>query len=179
MNTALLLIDIQNDYFPGGNMELVNIENVANNAKQLLNLFRDKKAPIFHVQHISTKTNATFFIPNTEGAEIHDVVKPNINENIIKKHYPNSFRDTDLHKQLKQCQIEKLVICGAMTHMCIDSTTRAAFDLGYQCIVVSDACATKNLSIHNIYVSAEQIQVAYMAALNGTFAGVVLLSELF
>src|SRR5580692_6701145 len=102
MNTALLLIDIQNDYFPGGTMELVNIENAANNARHLLDEFRNKKEPIFHIQHISLRTNATFFIQNTKGVEIHDYVKPNKDELVITKHYPNSFRNSDLHIKLQQ-----------------------------------------------------------------------------
>lgn len=177
MRTALILIDIQNDYFPGGNMELIGIENAANNARQLLNKFRKTKSPVFHIQHVSIRPNATFFIPNTNGVKINDYVKPNADETIIVKHYPNSFRDTDLHEKLKQGGIEKLIICGAMSHMCIDTTVRVAFDLGYKCVVIFDACATKDLSIHNTHVPAEQVHAAYMAGLNGIFSKVVLLSK--
>lgn len=177
MNTALILIDIQNDYFPGGNMELVNINAAVHNASQLLDKFRNKKLPIFHVKHISKKSSATFFIPGTKGVEIHDQVKPNTSEIVITKSYPNSFRETKLHEKLMQHGIERLVICGAMSHMCIDSTTRAAFDLGYQSIVISDACATKNLSIHGINVSANHVHAAYMAGLHGLFADVMILSD--
>jgi nicotinamidase-related amidase len=177
MRTALILIDIQNDYFSGGNMELANIDNAARNAIQLLYRFRNLKFPIFHIQHISKSTNATFFIPGTKGVEINEYVKPNSDEPIITKQYPNSFRDTDLHEQLKKNGIEKLVICGAMSHMCIDTTTRAAFDLNYQSVVISDACATKNLSIHGIEIPAHQVHAAYMAGLNGLFAEVKLLAD--
>ena|SRR5579862_9877876 len=177
MRSALILIDIQNDYFPGGKMELVNMEHAASNAQQLLNHFRNEKLPVFHIQHISLRANATFFIPNTQGVEIHTLVKPSVDETIITKHYPNSFRDTDLDKQLKQHGIEKLIICGAMSHMCIDTTTRAAFDLAYQSVVISDACATKNLSFDGMHVPAEQVHAAYMAGLHGLFAEVVLLSS--
>ncbi len=177
MYSALILIDIQNDYFTGGNMELFNMENAARNACQLLNKFRSNKSPIFHVQHISIRPNATFFIPNTKGAAIHDYVQPNAEEIIITKHYPNSFRDTDLHAKLKSQGIEKLIICGAMSHMCIDTTTRAAFDLGYQCVVISDACATKDLSHNGIHVEAQQVHAAYMAGLHGLFSEVSLLSN--
>jgi nicotinamidase-related amidase len=177
MRTALILIDIQNDYFPGGNMELVNIENAACNASQLLNNFRKLKLPVFHIQHVSLRPSATFFIPETKGIEINDHVKPNTDEIIITKHYPNSFRDTDLHAQLKKNNIEKLVICGAMSHMCIDTTTRAAFDLGYQSVVISDACATKKLSIHGVDVPASHVHAAYMAGLHGLFADVMMLAN--
>jgi nicotinamidase-related amidase len=177
MKTALILIDIQNDYFPGGSMELVNVEHAASKARELLDKFRKESAPIFHVQHIAARPNATFFLPGTRGAEIHNIVKPNAGETVIIKHYPNSFRDTNLQDELKKAGIEKLIICGAMSHMCIDSTTRAAFDLGYECTVVSDACATKDLSSNGVHVQAEQVHAAYMAGLNGVFAEVLLLSK--
>lgn len=177
MSTALILIDIQNDYFPGGNMELVGIENATNNARELLNKFRNKKAPIFHIQHVSIRPNATFFISDTKGVEINDYVKPNAGEPVIIKHYPNSFRDTDLHEKLKHYDIKKLIICGAMSHMCIDTTTRAAFDLGYKCVVISDACATKDLLFQDIHVPAQQVHAAYMAGLHGIFSEVILLAN--
>jgi len=177
MQTALILIDIQNDYFPGGKMELVDMEIAARNASQLLQRFRNNKLPIFHVKHISKRPNATFFIPGTLGVEINDSVKPNANEVVINKHYPNSFRETNLHELLMQNNITKLMICGAMSHMCIDATTRAAFDLGYQSTIISDACATKNLSIYGIDVSARQVHAAFMASLHGLFAHVGVSSD--
>lgn len=172
IKSALLLVDIQNDYFKGGQMELVSMENAAINARKLLERSRAAKTPIFHIQHVSTRPGATFFLPNTHGVEINDLVKPLTDEAVITKHYPNSFRDTPLHDLLTQQSIKKLIICGAMSHMCIDTTTRAAFDLGYKSVVVSDACATKELSFNNLRVSAEHVHAAYMAGLNGLFAEV-------
>ena len=172
MKTALILIDIQNDYFPGGKMELVGMVNAATVARAVLDQFGKAASPIFHIQHISTRPTATFFLPNTIGAEIHESVKPLEGEQVIVKHYPNSFRETELHDLLKQQNIEQLVICGAMSHMCIDTTTRAAFDLGYKSIVISDACATKELLYNDLKVPAEHVHAAYMAGLNGMFATV-------
>ena len=176
-NTALIIIDIQNDYFPGGKMELVNMDNAAANASKLLQKFRSKKLPVFHVQHISTRENANFFIPGTKGVEMSDHVTPIPDETIITKHYPNSFRETNFHQQLQENEIKKLFICGAMSHMCIDTTTRAAFDLGYQSVVISDACATKNLSFQGITIPAIQVHAAYMASLHGLFADVIMLAD--
>lgn len=178
-NTALILIDIQNDYFPEGKMELIGMTQATENAKSILEYFRKENSPIFHIQHISTRPNAHFFIKGTIGAEIHESVKPKLNqkEKLIIKHYPNSFRETSLHEQLKELSIEKLIICGAMSHMCIDTTTRYAFDLGYSSIVIADACATKNLIFQNIEVPAAQVHAAYMAGLSGLFAEVVNLSH--
>jgi len=92
MKTALLLIDIQNDYFPGGKMELVGMEEACGNASAILEDFRKKDLPVFHVRHISKRPGSTFFLPGTEGAEINEGVAPASGELVIEKHYPNAFR---------------------------------------------------------------------------------------
>jgi len=172
MNTALLIVDIQNDYFPGGNMELAGSVEASANAARLLNAARKAKWPIFHVQHLSTRPGATFFVPGTPGVEIHNDVEPLPGEKIITKHFPNSFRDTGLHELLKVSDIERLLICGMMTHMCIDATTRAAFDLGFTCTVAHDACATRDLVFNGIYVPAIHVHSSFMTALSAVYAEV-------
>jgi len=119
MKRALIIVDIQNDYFPGGKMELVGIENAANNARHALELFRAKNLPIFHIQHLSNRAGATFFLPETDGVEIHECVTPQMGEYIIKKHFPNSFRETSLKEQLQRLNVEEIIICGAMTSVSI------------------------------------------------------------
>jgi nicotinamidase-related amidase len=173
MKRALIIVDIQNDYFPGGKMELVGIENAANNARHALELFRARNLPIFHIQHLSNRANATFFLPETDGVEIHECVTPQMGEHIIKKHFPNSFRETSLKEQLQRLNVEEIIICGAMTHMCIDTTVRAAFDLGFRCLVVSDACATKNMEYGGVAIEAPKVHAAFMAALSSPFAQVL------
>lgn len=170
MKTGLIVVDVQNDYFSGGSMELVDMETAAENCARLLDFFRREQAPIFHMQHIATREGATFFVADTPGCEIHGSVKPQIEEAVIVKHYPSSFRETDLETRLKQAAVEELVICGAMTHMCIDTTTRAAFDLGYKCHVVADACTTRDLEYNGQVVRAADVQAAFMAALSAPFA---------
>ena len=130
MSKALIIVDVQNDYFKGGNMELVSMDTAADNCRQLLEEFRKYNFPIFHIQHLATGEGATFFIPNTKGCEIHDSVRPIENEVVLTKNYPNSFRETGLDKILREAKISTIVVCGAMSHMCIDSTVRAGFDLG-------------------------------------------------
>jgi nicotinamidase-related amidase len=173
MKPTLLLIDIQNDYFSGGKMELVNMDEAAENAQKLLFHFRKNNLPIVFVQHLATKPNASFFISGTFGAEIHHSICPLENETIIIKNFPNSFRNTNLHQYLQALDSNDLVICGAMSHMCIDTTTRAATDLGYSCTLISDACATRDLAFNDQKVKAAHVQIAFMAALNGTFAQVI------
>ncbi len=178
MTQALLLIDIQNDYFPGGAMELVGSPLAGTQAGKLLHAFRQKSLPIIHIQHISTRPGATFFLPNTAGAQTHESVAPKAGETVFQKNFPNSFRETPLLEHLHRHGVTRLVIAGMMTQMCIDTTTRAAADLGFQCLLAYDACATKNLSFGGATVSAENVQTAFLAALNGLFARVLSVEEI-
>ena len=177
MKAALILVDIQKDYFPGGRMELVGMKEASENAREMLRFFREKKWPIFHIQHIAVKDGATFFLPNSQGIDIHENVRPVSNEPVIQKHHPNSFLNTKLHEELLKAEIESVVICGAMSHMCIDATTRAAADLGFQCTVVHDACATKDLTFGGKAVPADMVHGAFMAALQSVYAEVLNLSS--
>ena len=118
MKPILLIIDIQNDYFEGGKMELVNMNKATENAEKLLSYFRKNDLPIVFIQHLAIKPNASFFIPNTWGAEIHDSIYPLLNETVITKNFPNSFRGTNLHQHLQALNSTDLVICGAMSHKC-------------------------------------------------------------
>lgn len=172
MQTGLIVVDVQNDYFSGGSMELANMEAAAKNCARLIEFFRQKEIAIFHLQHIANREGATFFVAGTPGCEIHQSVQPEPDETVIVKHSPSAFHETDLTAMLKQAAIQELVICGAMTHMCIDTTTRAAFDLGYKCRVVADACATRDLEFNGEVVSAANVQAAFMAALSAPFAQV-------
>ncbi|MFZ0944679.1 MAG: cysteine hydrolase family protein [Syntrophobacteraceae bacterium] len=172
MVTALLLIDIQNDYFPGGNMEVEGSVQASLRAREVLDLFRKMAMPVIHVRHISVRPGATFFLPGTGGVEIHENVRPLSTETLIEKNYPNSFRDTPLRQILEKEGVARLVIAGMMTHMCVDATTRAAFDYGFGCTVVHDACATRQLSFGGATVPAVQVQSAFLAALNGLYAKV-------
>lgn len=174
---ALLIIDIQNDYFQNGKAELIHPDKAGNNAKLLLEQFRRKNLPVVHIQHIANRPDATFFISGTAGAEIHHSVQPTVQEQIIIKHYPNSFRETALLEYLKSKNITDLVICGMQTHMCVDATTRAAKDFGFNCIVIGDACATKDLAVNGSTVKADDVQTAFLAALNYFYATVMTAEE--
>lgn len=172
MKNALLLIDIQNDYFPGGSCELVGPERAAERARRVLEYFRASGLPIFHVQHVSTRENASFFLPDTAGAQIHPLVFPKEGEPVLVKHAPNAFLHTALERELRAQKAEQLVICGMMSHMCIDSTVRAAADLGFSVLLVEDACTTKDLVWGDDRIPAQTVHRAIMAALSGTFARV-------
>jgi nicotinamidase-related amidase len=175
---ALVIIDIQNDYFPGGAMELEGADAAAANAAKALARARQEGLPVFHVRHVSTRGGATFFIPGTEGAEIHAAVKPQGGEKVIEKNFPNSFRGTDLERALKDAGIKELVVAGMMTHMCVDASVRHAADLGYKVTLLGDACATRAQSFGGETVPARQVHAAFLAALNGFYAKVVPTHEL-
>ena len=165
LNTALLIIDIQNDYFPGGKYPLVNPLEAAQKAYMVLQCFREHGGNHIHIQHISKKPDATFFIPGDRGTDIHDSVAHFEGEPIVYKHEPNSFLNTNLLELLRSWEIERVVITGMMTHMCVDATARAASDFGFQVIVAEDACATRDLKYGHTAIPAEHVHKAFLAAL--------------
>lgn len=178
MNSALILIDIQNDYFSGGKMELVHAREAAMEGEKLLKTARANNIPIIYIQHLATRPESGFFIPGTEGVEIYELIRPKIGETIIQKNYPNSFRETSLAQTLEQAGIRHLIICGMMTHMCVDATVRAAADLGYQCTLAEDACATLNLTWNTQTIPADAVQGSFLAALSGFYANILPTTEI-
>jgi len=178
MPTALVLIDLQNDYFPGGAMELVGADAAVGRAAALLAAFRRRSLPIFHVRHIAKRPGATFFVPGTAGADIHPSVAPAAGEAVLTKHFPNAFRETTLLESLRGVEAGSLVVAGMMTHMCVDTSVRAAADLGFACSLAHDACATRDLQFGGTTVGAAEVQLAYLAGLNGSFAAVKSAEEL-
>ena len=85
MKEALLIIDVQNDYFKNGKMELKNSEEALENIKLVLNKFRENNKEIILIKHISNREGAAFFLPDTDGVSIHTEITPLNNEKIIEK----------------------------------------------------------------------------------------------
>lgn len=173
MKSALLMLELQNDYFPSGRIPLDKSIEACAKAEIVLDTCRDKKLPVIHVQHISTHPDAAYFLPCTKGAEFYSTVQPTKNETIIKKHYPNSFKDTSLQSHLTKNQINHLIICGMMTHSSIDATVRAAYDLGFSCTVIHDACAARQLEFNHAPITAQNVHHAFLAALQPSYASIV------
>jgi nicotinamidase-related amidase len=178
MNTALVIVDIQNDYFPEGRMPLVGPVEASQQAARLLEYFRGAQWPVIHVQHIAVRPSATFFLPGTPGVDFHANVRPLPEEAIVQKNFPNSFRDTPLLDVLREQHVGRLVICGMQTNMCVDAITRAAADYGFECLVAADACAARNLTFDGHPVPAEQVHYAFLAALNGSYAKVLKVDQI-
>jgi nicotinamidase-related amidase len=173
MKSALLIVDIQNDYFSGGSNPLEGSLEAAAQAARLLDFFRRQDLPRLFVRHLSQRPGAGSFLPGTPGAEIHARVQPLPGEALIEKHFPNSFRETGLLDALRQAGVDHLVICGMMTHMCVDATVRAAVDAGFDVITAQDACATKSLSFDGQAIPAAQVHASFLAALNGAYGTVL------
>ncbi|NVJ53885.1 MAG: cysteine hydrolase [Campylobacteraceae bacterium] len=174
-NTALILIDLQNDYFSsfeGAKYPLTNSEEASKNASILLEEFRKKALNIIHIKHENPNENAPFFQIGSVGGQIHKSVEPLNDELVIVKNFPNSFLKTQLKEVLEERDIDSLIIVGAMTHMCVDATLRAAKDFGYNCTVINDACATKDLEFNGNTVSSLEVQNSFMAAFEFAYAKV-------
>ena len=168
---ALIVIDIQNEYFENGALPLVNPVEASLNAGKVIEHFRAKNLPIAHIQHVSANPEfMPIFLEGTNGVEIHENVKPLEGEKVFQKYFPNSFRDTGLLEYLKENDVTEVVITGMMTHMCVDATTRAAFDFGYKCTVIGDTCASRDLEINGKTVKADDVHHAFLAALEFFYA---------
>lgn len=166
INTALILIDIQDFYFPGGDVALVEPEQAASNAAEVLDLFRREGLTVVHVRH-----------EYNPGGNINVAVAPNSGEKVISKSEVNAFLNTDLLEYLKRNKIENIVLCGMQTHMCLEAATRAAHDFGFDCTVISDACATRDLKFGDQLVKAKDVHASTLNTLNRTYAKVVTTEE--
>ncbi len=160
--TALLIIDIQDFYFPGGKVPLVEPEAAASNAGRVLAAFRANGKPVIHVRHE--------FEP---GGAIHTSVAPVDGEKVFTKTEVSCFKGTEVLAYLKKLGVEQLVIVGMQTHMCLEAATRAAADLGFKCVVIGDACATRDLEFGDRTVAAADVHTSTLATLNRTYAKVV------
>ncbi len=165
-NTALILIDIQEFYFPGGMLPLDNPETASEKAGQILTFFREQQLPVVHIKH-----NAS------SGAEIHKNVAPMPGEKVFTKNEANSFNGTGLQEWLQEQGIQKLVLAGMQTHMCLEATTRAAYDLGYDCTVIEDASTTRDLKYEDVIVKAKDVHASTLSTLKGSYAKIMTADE--
>jgi nicotinamidase-related amidase len=167
-DSTLILIDCQNTYTYGA-MELEGVQAALDEAAVLLERARSAGIPIIHIQH-DDGPGSLYDVSGHSGA-IVDWVAPRDGEQVVVKNYPNSFVGTDLDAKLKALNAQNLIIAGFMTHMCVNSTARGAFNLGYSPTVVAAATATRSLpGADGRPVAAAALQVASLAALADLFA---------
>ena len=177
MPRALVIVDIQRDYFPGGKMPLHEPEAAAAKAGKVLEAFRAAGEPVVHVQHLSP-AGGGFLEEGTDGAEIMAAVAPREGETLITKDAPNAFLRTDLERHLRDLDVEEVVVAGMMTSMCVDATTRAGADLGFEMTLVPDACSAPDLEFGGRKVDARDVHASFVAALGQGYATVVPADEL-
>ena len=170
---ALILVDIQNDYFEGGRWPVHAMAKAGDNAARLLAAARTAGDTVIHIRHEIPSDDAPFFRPGSDGAQIHASVAPQGDEPVLLKHRPNSFVGTDLLDRLKAADTKEVTICGAMSQMCIDATARAAADHGFKVTVVEDACGPKETAFDGVTVPAPLVHATIMGALDGTYATVM------
>ncbi|GAB2722618.1 cysteine hydrolase family protein [Halomonas garicola] len=167
---AIIVVDFQNEYLPTGKLPLAGLEQALTNAARLIDTARTGGDKLFHIRHEFAQPDAQVFVPGSDGVEIIPAVAPAEGEPVVLKHSPNAFRGTNLQQQLEEQGVEELVIIGAMSHMCVEGTSRAASDLGYAVTVVQDACATMDLEFQDTKVPAAQVHATAMAALAFAYA---------
>lgn len=175
---AIVVVDLQNEYLPSGKLPLVGVQDAVSNAARLIEAARLRGDVLVHVRHESPAADAPVFAAGSESVKTIAAVAPEDGETVVVKRYPNSFRETGLKVLLDERGVDEVVVCGAMSHMCIDATTRAAADFGYSVTVVHDACATRDLEFGGRTVQAADVHAAYMAALGWAYAQVVSTEEL-
>ena len=169
--SALIMVDCQNTYRRGV-MQLTDVEPAILEAQQLLNMARDLNVPVIHIQH-DAGVGTPYDITADIGA-ISAEVAPKNGEAVVIKNYPNSFWHTDLEAQLKALGIENLVLAGFMTHVCISSTARGAFNLGFKPTVIASACATRSLiGPKGKVIDAQTMHDSALAAVRDLFAVVL------
>lgn len=164
-NYALLVIDIQNFYFPGGRSELAEPEKAAEKALSAIQAARETGNPVIYIQHKSDS-----------GMEIHEMVKPLPGEKIFVKEEVNSFLGTGLKEYIDGLTTDTLVICGMQTQMCVEAAVRAAHDFGYFVFLLHDACATRSLKFGEREVSAADVHASTLATLR-SYAEVLSVEE--
>lgn len=170
-DAALIMIDCQNTY-RRGTMQLTNVEPALLEAQKLLKRARDMNIPIIHIQH-DGGVGSPYDLEQEIG-QISVEVAPVDGEMVITKNFPNAFIQTELDERLKMLGVEKLVLAGFMTHMCINSTAHGAFNLGYQPTIVANATATRPLQAANGKIlTAEQVQDGAIASSRDLYAAIV------
>jgi len=171
-DSALIIIDAQNTYTEGA-MKLDGVDLAMQECKKLLERFRRAGRPVFHIQHNGGP--GSLFDINDHIGQISDIVAPIKSEPVITKAYPNSFAQTELDRLIKSTDTKNLIIAGFMSHMCVNSTAREAFSLGYNPTVVASATATRALpsKVTGNILSSEQVHEVALAALSDLPSAVV------
>ncbi|HHF0535169.1 TPA: cysteine hydrolase family protein [Vibrio alginolyticus] len=159
---ALLVIDLQNDYFPEGKFPLWNTESTLDNVKRAITKANEQDIPVIHIQHIADPAMgiAPFFNEGSDGANIHpEVLALAPNSEIVVKHFTDSFEGTRLEEVLASKNVTELLVCGMMTQNCVTHTAISKSADKYDVSILMDSCTTVDEMIHNIALHAVSTRV--------------------
>ena len=162
MKKALLLIDLQNDYFPGGLFPLWNTDATLAAIEDAVSRAREAGILVVHIQHIASPEAgiAPFFNEGTEGAMIHPkILAAAPDAPVVIKHFADSFFKTELEKVLAEHEVEELLVCGMMTQNCVTHTAISKSAEKYQVSILTDCCTTVSEPIHLIALHAVSTRI--------------------
>lgn len=162
---ALIVIDVQNDYFPGGAWALPAAEQALPNILALIARARSRGEEVVFIQHV-TPPGSPVFSAGSPGGKLHPALPVLSGNPIFQKHHPSSFQGTGLATWLKEQDVGALDICGFMTHMCCDTTTREAYAMGYNVRLFSDATAARDLMVEGESIPHRTVHRVSLGALS-------------
>jgi nicotinamidase-related amidase len=178
MKPALVVIDVQNEYFaPRGQWVLPEGEQALARIQALLAAARDTGVPIIHITHERLGATSGVFVPGSVGAQMHAEIDPQQGEAVIRKHFPGAFTQTPLEAHLRHANADTVVVTGYMTHLCCDTTARQASERGYGVLFAADATATRDLTVNGVTVPHADIQRSELAVMTN-FASVLSTEEI-
>jgi nicotinamidase-related amidase len=170
--TAVVVIDAQQEYFaPTGKVVLPHGPAAAERIATTLEWARARELPVVHIVHESRRPGATTFVPGSPALAVHPLAKPAGDEPVLTKHLPGSFTGTPLEEMLRKQGIERLIVCGFMTQMCVDTTTRQAAHLGFKVTVLADATAAMDVKAPDgAVIPADLVHRTHLGSLSGFLA---------
>jgi nicotinamidase-related amidase len=173
-STALIVIDAQQEYFaPLGKVVLPDGPAAVRRIARALAWARAEGVPIVHVVHESRRPGATTFVAGSPAVAIHPEAQPAAGEPVLTKHLPGSFTGTELEHILRGRGVERLLVSGFMTQMCVDTTARQAAHLGFAVTVLADACAAKSVTgPDGATIAADQVHRTHLGSLQGFLADI-------
>jgi nicotinamidase-related amidase len=177
---ALVVIDVQQEYFaPVGRVVLPDGPMAVRQVARALAWARGTGTPIAHVVHESRRPNASTFVPGSPALEIHPDARPQGREPVMTKHLPGSFTGTDLERWLRDRGVERLIVSGFMTQMCVDTTARQAAHLGFGVCVLADATAAMAVTAPDgAVIPADQVHRTHLGSLSGFLAQIMRVDDL-